>query len=199
MAETINNYPSGSDEQKITRLQNSNEKLLHKYIAAATGSKWEILLLSCILSIIILIPLSLIGKSELNLKWPVIIAVWGWLILAMVCELAYTYPLSANHIAITPTEKLRPMLLRFNKNNWILTIVVLALLIPLFIWVAFEVRDAIAFRVLDYDFNERKSSVGFWAIIIYGIATVVLSIISTLHTTHKINKLVADIDELYIK
>lgn len=196
MTETNNNHPAGNYEQQISHLQQANDKLLHKYIAAVTDEKWSRALTSCILLLICFVPLGILGIIELHLKWSVVIAFWAWAVLAVVCELAYTYPLSKSRIAITPADKLRPTLLRFASFDRIVTTILLVLFVVLFIWVAFEVREALGFRILGYDLKEDITVPVFWFIIVLGVTCVISSILSTIQNTHDINKLVADIDEL---
>lgn len=186
-------------QQQISNLKTINNKLLQKYVAEKTNSKWEGVMAALALIIIVLVPLGIIANIKIDLGWPVIISFWICSSVFAMCGIFNTHPISKGSINVTPVNMLRQTLLSYCKRNRITTAICLPFFLGVFIWLAFALRHAINYQFLSFEIANDNSDIAFWITISIGVICTLAALISTYYSTPKeINELVAEIDEFNV-
>ena len=185
------------NRQQINELETKNDKLLHKYVTFKM-EKYSVEFWSHIAAFVAFVIIGIFLHETINLKWPVIIAIWVVTLGLSIFSFNICQPITSSRIAITPTVTLRENLLTYSKNERTLTAIQGIADLLLSIWLASEVQSRlflgeIAYKLNITDINLPK--VAFYIIILLGIVITLECFIGIFTVNKKINELVADIDE----
>jgi len=185
-------YPNSTEKEQF--LRQLNDQLLHKYIISKTKYFWmNALTLGIFLFLFVLIG-GFFANKYIGLQWPVIIVILVTILAGTITSLIYNYKLSESELGSMPIMNVRKRLQNHISYLRIGMYIGLIVVPILFVWLAFQVREALTVSFLSVTIDDTDASIFFYIILAIGFISTIAIVPDIISRISLMNSLIRDID-----